>query len=69
MGKIKIGLVTGLETKDPVTEDFLTLLNDVQTPVCRIKEWDALGWGVRDTEAKSTGCEAYRGTNRRSPVR
>ena len=40
MGEVKIGLITGLETEDPVTENLLASLNDIQPPVCGVIEWD-----------------------------
>jgi hypothetical protein len=45
VGEVKIGFVTGLETEDPVTENFLALPNDIQPPVGSVIEWDTFGFG------------------------
>ena len=47
MGKIQIGFVTGLETDKPVTENLLTLLDNIQPPVCGVVEWDTFGSGIK----------------------
>lgn len=43
MGEIKIRLVTSLETKDPVSENFLAPLYNVQPPVGGVIERDTFG--------------------------
>ena len=42
MAEIQIGFVTGLKTEDPVTENLLASLYDVQTPIGAIIEWNTL---------------------------
>lgn len=65
VGEIKIWFVTGLETEEPVTKNFLTLLNDIQPPIVGVEEWDAFRLEVRSAEAKGVERGAYQGTNRR----
>lgn len=62
MSNVKIGLVTGLETEDPIAKNFLAHLYDVQPPVGCIVKWDTFELGLRDAGTKSAEC-AYQGTN------
>ena len=58
VGEVKIGFVTGLETEDPVTEDFLAPLYNIQPPVGGVVERDTFGSGVegyRDEECHMWG--------------
>ena len=55
VGEIKIGFITGLETKESVTKNFLALLNNIQPPVSCVKEWDTFG----------LECERYPGKEQR----
>ena len=46
MGEIEIGFVSSLKSEDPVTENLLTSLHNVQMPIGGIVEWNTLR--VRD---------------------
>lgn len=37
---VKIRFIRGLEAEDPVTENFLTQLDNIQPPVGRVVPWD-----------------------------
>jgi len=50
MGDIEIGFVSNLKAEDSITENLLTSLHDIQTPISGIIKWNALG--IRF----STGC-------------
>jgi hypothetical protein len=65
MGEIKIRLVACLETEEPITENFLALLNDIQSPIGGINEWNAFGMEVRNAEANCHKHTAHQGTNQR----
>jgi len=50
---VKIRFVRGLEAEDPVTENFLTQLDDIQPPVGSVVPWDTCEYkikGYRDEE-------------------
>jgi len=58
VGEIKIGFVTGLETKKSVTENFLALLYNIQSPVGGVIEWDTFESGFEgygDQERQTVG--------------
>lgn len=55
MTNIKIRFVRGLEAEDPVTESFLTQLDNIQPPVGSVVPWNTCESkikGYRDEEHK-----------------
>ena len=42
MAEVEIGFISGLKTEDSVTENLLTSLHNIQTPIGGIVEWDTL---------------------------
>jgi hypothetical protein len=65
VGEIKIRLVAGLETEEPVAKKFLALPNDIQSPIWGVNEWNTFGMEMRNAEAKCTKHRAHQGTNQR----
>lgn len=53
MAEIQIGFVPGLKTEDSVTENLLTSLHDVQTPIGGIVEWNALRISISTSRISS----------------
>ena len=56
--EVKIGFVTCLETEDPVAENFLAPLYNIQMPVGGVEERDTFGSGVegyRDGKRRTWG--------------
>ena len=43
---VKIGFVRGLEAEDPVTESFLTQLDNIQPPVGSVVPWNTCESGI-----------------------
>jgi len=67
MAEIEIRFIPGLKTEDSVTENLLTSLHDVQTPIGGIIEWNALRINISAGRI-SNQCRQFRtnrGTNRR----
>ena len=44
---IKIRFVSGLETEDPVTEDFLARLDNIHPPIGGIVPWNTFEYGIK----------------------
>lgn len=46
MVNVKIGFVGGLETEDPVAENFLAHLDNIQPPVGGVVPWNTFEPGI-----------------------